>query len=91
MFGRFVESGASDRELVEEGEGAFRALVDALVELQREGLARTDDPILQARFVWSVTHGIAMLVIDGRLGDSDPAGTALNRYAAERLRAAISG
>jgi AcrR family transcriptional regulator len=90
MFGRFVDSGVHDPELIEEGEGAFRALVDALIELQREGLARADDPVLQARFVWSVTHGIAMLVIDGRLGDGDASGTALNRYAAERLRAAIA-
>jgi AcrR family transcriptional regulator len=90
MFGRFVDSGVNDPELIEEGEGAFRALVDALVELQREGLARADDPVLQARFVWSVTHGIAMLVIDGRLRHDDPSGTALNRYAAERLRAAIA-
>jgi len=42
-----------------------------------------------ARFVWSVTHGIAMLVIDGQLRDCDDSGTALNRYAAERVRAGI--
>src|SRR6476469_957088 len=35
MFGRFVESGARDPELIEEGQGAFRALVDALTEGQR--------------------------------------------------------
>jgi len=90
MFGRFDESGVRDPELTEEAEGAFRALVDALVELQREGLARADDPVLQARFVWSVTHGIAMLVIDGRLRHDDPSGATLNRYATERLRAAIA-
>ncbi len=89
MFGRFVESGARDPELIEEAQAAFQALVDRLVELQREGQAREDDPIMQARFVWSVTHGIAMLVIDGQLRDRDAA-TALNRYAAERIRAAIA-
>jgi len=89
MFGRFVESGARDPELIEEANAAFQALVDALVDQQREGLVRGDDPILLARFVWSVTHGIAMLVIDGQLKDCDDAGAALNRFAAERVRAGI--
>ena len=37
MFGRFVESGARDPELIEEAKAAFQALVDALVEQQRDG------------------------------------------------------
>lgn len=90
MFGRFVESGARDPELIEEAKAAFQALVDALVEQQREGWVRKDDPVMLARFVWSVTHGIAMLVIDGQLREGDESGTVLNRYAAERIRAAIA-
>ena len=90
MFGRFVESCERDAELVEEAKAAFQALVDALVDQQREGRVRQDDPVLLARFVWALTHGIAMLVIDGQLRDADASGTALNRYAAERIRAAIT-
>jgi AcrR family transcriptional regulator len=90
MFGRFVESGARDPELIEEANAAFQALVDALVEQQRAGAVRADDPVTLARFVWSVTHGIAMLVIDGQLKDCDDSGMALNRYAAERVRAGIA-
>jgi AcrR family transcriptional regulator len=90
MFGRFDESGERDSELLEEATGAFQALVDALIALQRDGLARTDDPLLQARFVWSVTHGVAMLAIDGQLDETDPAGATLSRYAADRVRAAIA-
>jgi len=90
MFGRFMESCARDPELINEATGAFQALLDALVEGQREGWVRQDDPVILARFVWSVTHGIAMLVIDGQLRDSDEAGTALNRYAAQRIQAAIA-
>lgn len=90
MFGRFVESTARDPALVEEAEAAFQTLVDALVEQQRDGLVRQDEPVLQARFVWAVTHGIAMLVIDGQLRERDESGTALTRYAAERIRAAIA-
>jgi hypothetical protein len=90
MFGRFVESGARDPELIDEANAAFQALVDALVDQQREGLVRGDDPVTLARFVWSVTHGIAMLVIDGQLRDCDDGGAALNRYAAQRIRDAIA-
>jgi AcrR family transcriptional regulator len=90
MFGRFVESGARDPELIDEANAAFQALVDALVDQQREGLVRADDPVTLARFVWSVTHGIAMLVIDGQLQDCDDSGVALARYAADRVRAGIA-
>jgi AcrR family transcriptional regulator len=90
MFGRFDESCARDPELIDEAKGAFQALVDALADGQREGWVRKDDPLMLARFVWSITHGIAMLVIDGQLRDDDASGTALNRYAAGRIRAAIA-
>jgi AcrR family transcriptional regulator len=90
MFGRFDEACARDPELSHEAEGAFRALVDALVELQRDGAARDDDPLMMARFVWSVTHGIAMLVIDRQLRDVDEQGDALNRYAMSRINQAIA-
>ncbi len=90
MFGRFVESGVRDPELIQEAEAAFQALVDALVAQQSEGLVRRDDPVLQARFVWSVVHGLAMLTIDGQWHKADESGTVLNRYASERLQAAIA-
>jgi AcrR family transcriptional regulator len=89
MFGRFVESCVRDPELVQEAEAAFQALVDALVAQQREGLVRRDDPVTLARFVWSVVHGVAMLTIDGQL-PADESGSLFNRYAAQRLRAAIA-
>jgi AcrR family transcriptional regulator len=90
MFGRFVESGVRDPHLIEEAENAFQALVDALVEQQDAGRVRRDDPILLARFVWSVVHGIAMLTIDGQLGAGTDAGILLNRYASPLLRTAIA-
>jgi AcrR family transcriptional regulator len=89
MFGGFIESCAKDAEFVQEAQAAFRVLVDALVEQQRAGLVRRDDPLLLARFTWSVVHGIAMLVIDGQLTGADDPGEALNQYAVRRLRDAI--
>ncbi len=90
MFGRFLESCARDEELAQEGAAAFQVLVDALVEQQQAGVVRPDDPLLLARMIWSLVHGIAMLAIDGQfrvMGDEH--GEALNRYAADRIRDAI--
>ena len=90
MFGRFVESGLRDPDLIREADGAFQALVDALVAQQREGLVRRDDPVSLARFVWSVVHGVAMLTIDGRL--RGPAGEEglPRRYVAQRIQSAVA-
>ena len=89
MFGRFIESCAKDPEFVEEATSAFQVLVDSLVEQQKARLIRRDDPIMLARFIWSVVHGIAMLAIDGQLRGADEQGKVLNRYAIERIRDAI--
>jgi AcrR family transcriptional regulator len=90
MFGRFRESCSKDAAFVEEATGAFQVLVDSLVEQQHAGLVRQDEPLTMARFVWSVVHGVAMLVIDGQLQGVDDGGEALNRYAVLRLRDALA-
>ena len=89
MFGKFNESCEKDDAFIEEAKAAFQVLVDALIEQQRAGLVRNDDPLLLARMIWSLVHGIAMLVIDGQLRGQDERGEELNRYAIERMREAI--
>ena len=90
MFGGFVESCARDAEFVQEAQAAFQVLVDSMIEQQAEKTVRRDDPLLLARFIWSVVHGIAMLVIDGQLRGADDRGHALEQYAMQRVRDAIS-
>jgi AcrR family transcriptional regulator len=90
MFGGGFELDASDPELSDEGAGAFRALLDALVEMQGQGLVQLDDPATQARFVWAVVHGVAMLAIDGNWKRQGADTQALTRYAVERLRTGIA-
>ena len=89
MFGGFIESCEKDDAFIEEARSAFQVLVDSLIEQQRAGLVRSDDPLLLARMIWSLVHGIAMLVIDGQLRGQDERGEILNRYAIERMRDAI--
>ena len=68
----------------------FQVRVDALVDQQKASLIRHDDPLLMARFVWAVVHGVVMLAIDGQLQPEDGKAEALNRYGIERLRTAIA-
>lgn len=88
MFGADIVA-AGHTDLAQEGTGAFQVLVDAIVELQEQGLARRDDSRQMALFVWSATHGVAMLAIDGRLGREPSAVDSLTRYMTDRVQAAI--
>jgi hypothetical protein len=88
MFGGFLESAAKDDAFIGEAKAAFQVLVDALIEQQKTGDIRRDDPVLMARFVWALVHGIAMLVIDGQVTEAAQR-EALEQYAVERIRSSI--
>jgi len=90
MFASGFDADASDPALVEDGTNAFQVLVDALVEQQRQGLVRRDDPQALANFIWALVHGIAMLALDGPLQHKGVDVEALTRYAVERLRTGIA-
>jgi AcrR family transcriptional regulator len=90
MFGAWSRPTADDPALRAAGTRAFQLLVDALVVLQRDGVARRDDaPDRQALFVWAVVHGVAMLAIDGRLPGGAEGAAALADYAARRIGTGI--
>jgi AcrR family transcriptional regulator len=88
MFGGFIESAAKDDAFLGEAKAAFQVLVDALIEQQNTGDVRRDEPVLMARFVWAVVHGIAMLVIDGQVSGAEQR-ESLQQYAVDRIRASI--
>lgn len=88
MFGGFVDTKASADDLATEAEGAFTALVDALVSLQQSGQVRQDDPLVMAHFVWAVVHGVALLAIDDQLHEPANVET-LIPYAIARIHAGI--
>jgi AcrR family transcriptional regulator len=88
MFGGFIESTAKDERFTGEAKAAFQVLVDAIIDQQKAGAIRGDDPLLMARFIWAIVHGISMLVIDGQLRASQR--EALEEYAIEGIRASIA-
>jgi AcrR family transcriptional regulator len=88
MFGGFLEACESEPELEQEAAASFHVLVDAIVAQQQAGLLRPDAPAQMAGFVWAIVHGIAMLTIDGQLGDRDP--NAEVDYALQRLSTGIT-
>ena len=88
MFGGLVNAQANELELAAEGRGAFQALVDAVVALQRDGILLGDDSLLVARYTWALVHGIAMLAIDGQLPERGALDELL-RYAFKRFRTGI--
>ena len=88
MFGGFIESAAKDDAFIGEAKAAFQVLVDALIEQQNTGDIRRDEPVLMARYVWALVHGIAMLVIDGQVSGAAQR-EALEQYAVERIRSSI--
>ena len=89
MFGGLVEA---DRDcgLQEQAASAFGVLVDAIVQQQKAGIVRGDDPVQLARYIWAAVHGIAMLGIDGQLRDAEGGADALIHFANERLRLGIA-
>lgn len=88
MFGGFVDPPEREVDLAAEAEGAFQALVDALVTLQRDAVIRAGEAELMARYVWALVHGIAMLGIDGQLREPG-AVDELVRHGLEWLRSGI--
>jgi hypothetical protein len=79
MFGRVVGPG-----VLPEGADAFRVLVDAIVDAQRNQRVRAGDPMALAMFAWASVHGLATLTIEGALDRLDP-----TRSASVRAGAAI--
>jgi AcrR family transcriptional regulator len=89
MFGASILGTAADPDLEREGAAAFQALVDAIVEQQRDELIVNDEPLELSLFIWSLVHGVAMLAIDGRLSHTGVEIGALTRYSIDRARTGI--
>jgi len=85
MFGSEVPDKAEHPALKAAGERTFTLLVQAITECQTVGQVRGGAPEELAVAAWSIVHGLAALLVDGKL--KDHAATAPE---AERLAHAIT-
>jgi AcrR family transcriptional regulator len=67
MFGQFFGEQQTYPDLYQEATDCFGVLVQMLVECQQRGCIRSGEPKEQAQVVWSLVHGLSMLLIDGQL------------------------
>jgi AcrR family transcriptional regulator len=80
MFGSEVPDKAAHLALQEAGARTFGLLVEAITECQAAGQVRSGDVQSLAVAAWAIVHGLAALLIDGKLKDH-----AGSPAAAERL------
>lgn len=85
MFGGYLNPASLSDGRTREEFDAFGVLVNAIVDLQRTGEMRQDDPGLMALFIWSVVHGVAMLALTGMCPDEATVET-LTAFAIERIQ-----
>ena len=69
MFGSEVPDKAVHPGLKEAGERTFALLVQAIMDCQTAGQVRSGDPEELAVAAWSIVHGLAALLVDGKLKD----------------------
>ena len=69
MFGSEVPDKAEHPALKAAGERTFSLLVQAITECQAAGQVRAGDPEAFAVAAWSIVHGLAALLVDGKLKD----------------------
>jgi len=79
MFGCFPAGEPEDSTLSRVSNGTFQILVDVIISGQTAGLLRAGDAHLLALGRWSMVHGLAMLLLDGMLGDTEATATDLVR------------
>ena len=67
MFGNEILENKRTPELVKAAESSFNELLYAVKACQEEKLIKSINPYIIANTLWSLTHGISMLLIDGQI------------------------
>lgn len=78
-----------DHSVRHAGEGVYTLMRDALEQAQDLGQLRNDDYRIQARTAWALMHGLASLIVDGRIPAPDDA--ALEKLVGETQQALSIG
>lgn len=67
MFGAYEVNKQTYLSLADASKQALMVLVNVIVEGQKAGVVRSGEPRQLAQAAWALVHGLAMLLIDGRL------------------------
>ena len=67
MFGNEILESKRTPELVKSAETTFNELLNAVKVCRNEGVVKPFDPYIVANTLWSMTHGISTLLIDGQI------------------------
>ena len=68
---RMMNGDADDEIVHADPSDGFHRLVAIIIEAQKQQVFKEGDPILIATAIWSLLHGLSMLVIDGHLSVID--------------------
>lgn len=89
MFGAYPANKQTHPSLADASTQAFMVLVNAIVEGQKAGVVRLGEPVQLGWAAWALVHGLAMLLIDGRLPVTEK--QALNSLSSFITRILIEG
>jgi AcrR family transcriptional regulator len=81
MFGSEVPDKAAHPSLKGASDRTFALLVQAITDGQAAGQIRRGDPVELAVAAWSLVHGLAALLVDGKLKDHVPSARQAERLA----------
>ncbi|MEO1620683.1 MAG: TetR/AcrR family transcriptional regulator [Cyanobacteria bacterium J06632_3] len=71
MFGSYDVAASGEPALVEASQRSYQVLLDAIESAQAEAVVRSGDPRLLAMAAWSLTHGLAMLLLENCVSSSE--------------------
>ena len=88
MFGHPVEAEQGSKRSSPNGERAFGILLQTVLDGQASGAVRDQDPMLLARAVWSLVHGISTLRLETDMTEGG-AGARFVLFCSEVLRTGL--
>ncbi len=70
MFGAYQTTVSQQPDnLAEAVDNAFMVLVNVIIQGQKVGVMRANDPRQLAQAAWALVHGLAMLLMDGQISE----------------------
>lgn len=91
MFAEFSLSNSQYEPLIRASNHSFEVLVGIIQLGQQQGVFRQGDPQLMAVAAWTQVHGMAMLLLSGRLGGKDQGEAAIASLSAALCQLMVDG